>query len=154
MLKYVDTMITFSEVPDEVSLCVNISNCPCLCKGCHSSYLSDNVGKPLTCEEICRLIEKNKGISCVSLMGGDADHKEINGLAFYIKSIYEGLKVCWYSGREELDSDINVDNFDYIKLGPYKEECGPLNSRSTNQKFYKIENGKLIDITYRFWKKL
>ena len=27
MLKYVDTMVTFSEVPDEISLCIEISNC-------------------------------------------------------------------------------------------------------------------------------
>lgn len=27
MLKYVDTKVTFSEVPNEISLCINISNC-------------------------------------------------------------------------------------------------------------------------------
>ena len=27
MLKYVNTEITFAEVPDEISLCINISNC-------------------------------------------------------------------------------------------------------------------------------
>ena len=28
MLKYVDTMVTFSEVPSEITLCINVSNCP------------------------------------------------------------------------------------------------------------------------------
>ena len=28
MLKYVDTLVTFSEIPDEISLCINVSNCP------------------------------------------------------------------------------------------------------------------------------
>ena len=39
-----------------------------------------------------------------------------------------------------------------IKLGPYIEELGPLNSKTTNQRFYKIEEGKLVDITNLFWK--
>ena len=39
-----------------------------------------------------------------------------------------------------------------IKLGPYIEDLGPLNSKNTNQRFYKIEENKLIDITNLFWK--
>ena len=39
-----------------------------------------------------------------------------------------------------------------IKLGPYIEELGPLNSKTTNQRFYKIEKNKLVDITNLFWK--
>ena len=44
MLKYIDTKVTFAEVPNEISLCINISNCPCNCKGCHSSYLAEDIG--------------------------------------------------------------------------------------------------------------
>ena len=40
-----------------------------------------------------------------------------------------------------------------IKLGPYIEELGPLNSKTTNQRFYKVINCKLIDITDVFWSK-
>ena len=39
MLKYVDSQITFREIPDEITLCINISNCPFRCKGCHSKEL-------------------------------------------------------------------------------------------------------------------
>ena len=28
MIKYVDTLVSFSEVPNEITLCINISNCP------------------------------------------------------------------------------------------------------------------------------
>ena len=28
MLKYVDILVGFSEVPNEISLCIEISNCP------------------------------------------------------------------------------------------------------------------------------
>jgi anaerobic ribonucleoside-triphosphate reductase activating protein len=45
MLKYVDTAVTFAEFPNEVSLCINISGCPCCCDGCHSPYLSKDIGE-------------------------------------------------------------------------------------------------------------
>ena len=164
MLKYTDTAITFSEVPDEITLCINISNCPCHCKGCHSAYLAEDVGKPLVGMVLREdLINKNKGITCVAFMGGDSSPESINNLAEYIKTWpgLEYLKVAWYSGRQELSKEIDLKNFDYIKLGPYIEELGPLNSKTTNQRFYEVRQvsdveGKLYygldDITYKFWK--
>lgn len=162
MLKYVDTKVTFSEVPDEISLCINISNCPCHCKNCHSSYLAEDIGKPLIYKEtynnktvingspLSKLIEANKGITCVCLMGGDSNPEYINILGKSIKLHH--LKSAWYSGRQELSKDIELSNFDYIKLGPYIEELGPLSSRTTNQRLYKVENNVLTDITNKFWK--
>ena len=47
MLKYVNTGIVFQEIPDEVTLAINISNCPCHCPGCHSHYLWEDIGLPL-----------------------------------------------------------------------------------------------------------
>lgn len=149
---YVDTKVVFTEIPDEITLAINISNCPCNCKGCHSSYLADDIGDFLLPEVLSELIESNKGITCVAIMGGDANPREVDALAFYIKIIYDDLKVAWYSGRQELSDDIKLKNFDYIKLGPYKEECGPLNKKTTNQRFYKVNNGTLVDITEVFWK--
>lgn len=156
MLKYVDVLVGFQEIPDEISLCINISNCPCHCEGCHSSYLAEDIGRILTIGPLFDLIEDNKGISCVSFMGGDSDPERINGLAWAIKKKYPNLKVAWYSGRQELSNNVNLENFDYIKLGPYKEEFGPLNSKTTNQTMIKIDHlpGKtdITDITYKFWK--
>ena len=151
MLKYVDTKVTFAEVPDEISLCINISNCPCNCKGCHSSYLAEDIGNELNGDSIKELINNNKGITCICFMGGDSNPLEIDALAHFIK-IYFPIKVAWYSGRQELSKYINLDNFSFIKLGPYIEDLGPLNNKTTNQRFYKIEEGNLIDITNLFWK--
>ena len=151
MLKYVDTKVTFSEVPDEISLCINISNCPCQCKGCHSSYLAQDIGTELTFNEVRKLIKKNGGISCIAFMGGDSEPKRIDALASFVTNHYQ-LKVAWYSGRQELSKEIDLQNFDAIKLGSYKEEFGPLNSRTTNQRFYKVSDGELINITSKFWK--
>lgn len=152
MLKYVDAKVVFAEVPDEVTLAINISNCPCQCKGCHSSYLAQDIGTELTFNEVRKLIKKNSGISCIALMGGDAEPDKINTLASFIINHYGSIKIAWYSGRQELNNNIDLCNFDYIKLGPYKEEFGPLNSRTTNQRFYKVNGKELVDITNKFWK--
>lgn len=151
MLKYVDAKVVFAEVPDEVTLAINISNCPCQCKGCHSSYLAQDIGTELTFNEVRKLIKKNSGISCIAIMGGDAEPDKINTLASFIINHYNSIKVAWYSGRQELSNHIDLCNFDYIKLGPYKEEFGPLNSRTTNQRFYKVNGKELVDITSRFY---
>lgn len=152
MLKYVDAKVVFAEVPDEVTLAINISNCPCQCKGCHSSYLAEDIGKYLNWEALDNLIKANKGITCVAFMGGDSDPMRITIRAEQVKSTYPMLKTAWYSGRQELSKDIDLEDFDYIKLGPYIEEFGPLNSKTTNQRFYKVNDKELVDITNKFWK--
>lgn len=157
MLKYIDTKVTFSEVPDEISLCINISNCPCHCEGCHSSYLAEDKGTLLDEDSLDLLIKGNKGITCIAFMGGDSNPKEVNRLAAYIKKYYPNIKTAWYSGRESIHTSIKVVNFNFIKIGPYIEKYGPLNKDTTNQVFYKVVVtsagiGKLFDITYKFWK--
>lgn len=152
MLKYVDTKVVFAEIPDEITLAINISGCPCNCKGCHSSYLAKDIGEPLDLQHLTNLIDSNKGITCVCIMGGDANPSEVDDIAQDIKEYYPELKVGWYSGRQELSKNIELGNFDFIKLGPYIEEFGPLNSKTTNQRFYKVSDGELVDITSKFWK--
>lgn len=155
MLKYVDTLVSFQEIPDEISLCINISNCPNNCPGCHSAYLKDDIGTPLTYTELMRILKDIRGITCVCFMGGDKEPWEIQRLAQFVKE--KGLKVAWYSGKQELHEDIRLANFDYVKLGPYVEELGPLTSHTTNQVMYKIDHLAdkpfVVDITSRFWKK-
>ena len=161
MLKYVDTMVTFSEIPDEITLCINITGCKIGCKNCHSSYLAEDIGEGLTLDKIYKLIDNNEGITCVCFMGGDSSPKEIDMFARCIKDLYD-IKVAWYSGRQELAKEINLKWFDFLKLGPYIEKLGPLNSKTTNQRMYKVvynhyDDGtsgyELEDITYKFLKK-
>ena len=152
MLKYVDTLVSFSEVPDEITLCINITGCKIGCKNCHSPYLAEDIGNILNLQALTSLIDSNSGITCVCIMGGDANPSKVDDIAQDIKEYYPKLKVAWYSGKQELSKDINLEFFDFIKLGPYKEELGPLNSRTTNQRFYKVNGKELIDITNKFWK--
>lgn len=159
MLKYVDTLVSFSEVPDEITLCINISNCPCHCKGCHSSYLAEDIGTLLNEGELEHLIKENKGITCIAFMGGDVNPFLIDCFAEHIKTWHYPIKTAWYSGRQELSDKIHLQWWDFIKLGPYIEDMGPLTSKTTNQKFYKVESVgykdgsigyELIDMTYKF----
>ena len=150
MLKYVETQVTFAEIPNEITLAINISNCPCHCEGCHSPYLSKNIGEILDLQHLTDLIDAQKGISCVCIMGGDNAPSEVDEIAENIKEYYHSLKVGWYSGKQELSKYIDLENFDYIKLGPYKKELGGLNKKTTNQRFYKVVDNELIDITYMF----
>jgi anaerobic ribonucleoside-triphosphate reductase activating protein len=152
MLKYTDTEVVFDEVPNEITLAINISNCPFHCPGCHSPELWEDIGDILDRKSLSTLLTKNRGISCVSFMGGDKSSELINDLASFIKETFPKLKISWYSGRDRLSENISLNNFDYIKLGPYIESLGGLDKKTTNQRFYKVLENKLIDITNLFWK--
>lgn len=151
MLKYTDTQVVFLEVPDEITLAINISGCPIHCPGCHSKELWEDIGDELSEEVLDGLIIKNRGITCVGLMGGDNNPKEIEKLSKYVHQKYPDIKVAWYSGRNEISKDIDYKNFDFIKIGPYIRELGGLDKEGTNQIFYKIKkDGVLEDITEKF----
>lgn len=153
-MKYVDYDIMFQEVPDEVTLALNISNCPNRCPGCHSSYLMGDIGKPLDENELDSIISNYAGcITCICFMGGDASPDELNGLARAVNCRYGGqYKVAWYSGRQRLPDEFDTSPFSYIKLGPYVKELGNLRCRTTNQRFYRVgDGGRLEDMTEIFW---
>lgn len=160
MLKYVDTLVSFSEVPDEISLCINLSGCPHKCEGCHSPYLREDIGTKLDDDELEKLVKQNEGITCVCFMGGDNDVPYLEALERFVKRSLK-LRVCWYTGRTSI-SGCNIANLDYFKIGPYIEELGPLTSPTTNQRFY--VKGEVLhkksacknmfyDITDRFYNK-
>lgn len=155
MLKYVDSKVVFAEIPNEITLAINISNCPCNCIGCHSSYLAQDIGEPLNLDNLTKLIKANKGITCVAFMGGDASPATIDAYASIIKYRYPKLKVAWYSGRDYISEDINLENFDFVKYGHYDKDKGPLNSKTTNQVMLEIKviDNKVFkkDITSKFW---
>ena len=78
------------------------------------------------------------------------------------------MKIGLYTGGNHV-SEFLWENLDYIKLGPYIKDFGPLNDPGTNQRLYKRESWETVkvlmndidgknrpnwrDITYRFWRK-
>lgn len=157
MLKYTEAVVGFSEVPEEITLCINISGCPIHCKGCHSPHLWKDVGEELKPVILSNLIAKNPGITCIAFMGGDANPEEVVAMTKWIKNNTE-LKVCWYSGRSLDNMVVDYSYFDYVKTGPYEEDKGGLDRPTTNQRFYRVrhevENGvhypAFDDITFKF----
>lgn len=157
-MKYVDSAVVFSEIPDEITLAINISECPIRCPDCHSKYLWESVGKELDGYSLESLIQHNDGITCLCLMGGDSNVEYLMSLFSYIRKSHLELKTAWYSGQtlEQLHGKINLSLLDYLKTGPYDKNFGGLSSRNTNQSFYTIKEvyGKyyLMDTTYKFHK--
>ena len=161
-MKYYNAMVVFEEIPNEITLAINITNCPCHCKGCHSKFLWEDVGTELSVDELERLLDKNDGITTVCFMGGDGEPDKICALAEYVHEIKK-LKVGWYSGMDNYHKNIDFKWFDYIKLGHYDEELGGLNKETTNQRLYKLVQTRFDDgvykidfndITHLFWKKV
>ncbi|MBO5974680.1 MAG: anaerobic ribonucleoside-triphosphate reductase activating protein [Paludibacteraceae bacterium] len=152
-LKYTDYDVVFQEIPNEVTLAINLSRCPNRCEGCHSAYLMDDVGEYLTTAVIDSLCEKyGSAVTCICFMGGDIAPFQVADLAQYI-SEKKQLKTAWYSGKKELPKEFPLNRFNFVKIGPYVPKYGPLNSPTTNQRLYKIEQGEMMDITSMFWKK-
>ena len=150
MLKYIpeltDTVI--EEIPDRVTLAVEISNCRGNCPGCHSPFLRDDIGAALTPAIVDALIEDNYGINCFLFLGEGRDPATLLELARHIKYTHPGMETAVYSGREKVDDDY-FETFDFVKVGPYIESRGPLNNPNTNQRLY--YHGE--DITPVFWRK-
>jgi len=148
MLKCYSYDIVCQEIPDEISLAVNISCCPNRCPGCHSPWLWSNDGEDMTEDMLCALIGKySAAITCFCFMGGDAEPLEIMRLARWIKSRWPEIKTAWYSGKADLAQGFEISCLDYIKLGPYIEALGGLKSPDTNQALYKIaQDGTLTRI--------
>lgn len=166
MIKYVPEMtsVVMEEIPDKVTLAVDISNCTGLCEGCHSPFLRTDIGLELTPERVESMLTDNFGVNCFLFLGEGNDHQALMSLASYIRSAHPSLALAIYSGRETVEDDMFLA-FDYVKVGPYRPSCGPLNNPSTNQRLYHVirkpaglsssgDSGYVLeDITPRFWHK-
>lgn len=141
MIKYLRSDIVMQEIPNEISLAFEITNCPYRCKNCHTPELQKDIGEELTIEILKSSIENNSIdnkplISCVLFLGGDHHKTELIELLKVCKEY--NLKTALYTGNSVLDKDI-AKWLDYIKLGSYVEELGNLKSEKTNQVLLTIQ---------------
>lgn len=139
MLKYLYCKEVFAEVPGEIALGISISGCLIHCNGCHSRELWEDKGTPLTVEELQRLLDAHKGITCLCILGGEHDIDSLIELFMYA---HKRIKTAWYCGLDMiLEDKLGIMQYlDFIKLGHYDHELGGLDSSTTNQKFYQIEH--------------
>ena len=88
MLRYINTDIVFQEFPDEVTLAINISGCPCRCPGCHSQFLWADRGEELTAEALSALIRETEDtITCVGFMGAMVTQRQSTCLRNMSKNV-------------------------------------------------------------------
>lgn len=153
-MKYLNSAVVFKEIPNEISLAINITQCPHHCKGCHSPELREDIGYDLTIDVIRELVEKNNGITCLLFMGGDGDMDRLFELNEEFRKEFPNLKSAWYTGYDYhnfvfFNMMYRLKEFDYIKIGPYIEELGPINKETSNQIMLKrISENCLENITY------
>lgn len=145
MLKLQGKDITFQEVPNYTSLCLFIGGCPYHCEGCHSPWLWKDEGDLLLPILDNILNRYKKLIDCVCFMGGDQEEKELQLLLQKIKE--SGLKTCLYTGRNDLSSfdKSTLLLLDWIKIGEYNKKLGGLISPTTNQKFFELKQGEIVE---------
>lgn len=123
MLKYTDAQVTFAEIPDEITLCINLSNCPCHCRGCHSSYLAEDIGQVLTISRIEKLLKRHKGVTSICFMGGDNDPGLVNHYAHLIKKTrvgYIAKELCLSKDTTLAKKGIHLKKEDPIEVADYR----------------------------------
>jgi anaerobic ribonucleoside-triphosphate reductase activating protein len=151
-IKYYAWTISFIEVPDETSLVFSITGCPGKCEGCHSPFLRNyENGYILDSTTLDNIIKsKEKYITTICFLGGDWEEGFIDTLK-YCKLNFPKLKTCLYSGQDVIDISY-LEYLDYYKIGGYNQDLGPLYEKTTNQRFYTIENNAIKDdITFKFY---
>lgn len=147
MIKYTDFSVVFEEIPDRVTLALSISNCQNNCKGCHSAFLRKNIGTELTEDSFStEFKDVIPFVNCFLLLGEGDDRDTLIRISDFVKKEY-GIETAIYSGRDKVEDDY-FDHFDFVKVGSWQYEKGPLNKRTTNQRLYYHRE----DITYKFWK--
>lgn len=153
MLHFSNAQVVFQEVPDEISLAISISGCDVGCKGCHSAYTWDaEYGTVLTESKLTSMLNKYEGVvSCVLFYGGEWDTPNLLHLVSLCKRL--GYKVALYTGREveQLSKDL-IESLTYLKVGAWVSGLGGLNSPTTNQRMFDVQNN-FKDITYKFRRK-
>ena len=89
MIKYVPklTSVVMEEIPDRVTLAVEISNCRGNCAGCHSPFLKQDIGLELTPEIITALVGDNFGVNCFLFLGEGQDPEALLRLARHVHTL-------------------------------------------------------------------
>lgn len=97
------------------------------------------------------LVNYRDKCSCFCAMGGEW---EPDTLIHYLKIARSmGYLTALYTGEPFAINEI-IEELDFLKINPYVELFGDITKCTTNQIMYKIENNKLYNITYKFWKEL
>ena len=126
LLKYSNYDVVFQEIPGEVALAINITQCPHHCDGCHSAVLAGDFGNYLRDDIGSILKQYGDYITCVLLMGGDQHMSDLVSVLRRIKRETK-LKTGVYSGSDDFGLfEPAFPYLDFLKIGPYKKSSAGL----------------------------
>ena len=155
MLKLPVNQVTVSlnEVPDKVSCVVELGGCLRACKGCHSPNLQGTFTKPkMYLSDLEEFVDNQieKGCDAICIMGGDCScEMTLDELKAVVNTLATIAPVCLYS------SNPNAEPFEemqlkWLKVGPYIESKGGLETPGTNQMLLEITRSNRVDIIDTF----
>lgn len=144
-MKIFEKKITFLEVRDHINLTFFVYGCPYKCKGCSWEDL-DKTHYDIDLDQFRSILESYKEkCSCVVFLGGEW----YDDFIYFLKEVKDqGYFSCLYTGINTFEmfnsKYSNLLNYlDYLKVGKWDESLGGLTSKTTNQRFYQLENGKI-----------
>lgn len=128
-----------------------LQGCSRNCPGCQNSCThSKKFGTVMNVEEVFEFIEKNCRNKKITISGGEPLEQK-NALVELLDLLNSrGFDICVYTGwnLERVSSDI-ISKVKYLKCGHFditKMSSKLMYVGSTNQKMYKISNGKLVEM--------
>ena len=82
--------------------------------------------------------------------GGEWHPLQLQGLLKLAQS--QALTTCLYTGLNHVSRHLRP-YLNFVKIGPWRADQGGLSNPYSNQKFYRLEDGKFIeDLTHLFQK--
>lgn len=142
--------VVFQELPHHISLAFTIHGCPFACPGCHSEHTwHPEGGEILSDEAFVDYLSRYQGlISAVVFLGGEWNSTALASKLKLAKA--QGFVTCLYTGGKHVARSLRA-YLDFVKLGPWIEALGGLDSTMTNQRFIELKDGEFWqDRTYWF----
>ena len=154
-LRFTREEIVWQEVPNEVSLAFLLSGCPLRCVGCHSAdSWKAGLGEALSVDYLRERLQRYAGLlTCVLFLGGEWHIRSL--LQHLALAKQNGLKTCLYTGLDLCEIDTLAYRnellplLDYLKTGRWQADLGGLGSATTNQKWWRIQNGQAEEAPWK-----
>lgn len=147
--------ITFAEIPDRMAVYIELGDCCLHCKGCHSPELCTPMTQGAELVDILEYVQSalDNGANAILVLGGtDCNHFKRETLIDMLQALSQLGAVCLYSGSDDtkgIQQLASLGNCTWVKVGSYKEKLGGLQSKTTNQRFYKAELRMKLDYKER-----
>jgi anaerobic ribonucleoside-triphosphate reductase activating protein len=151
-MKIHSTAITFSDLPNHVSLSIYSVGCSLGCQGCHNPELISFEHPGATVINIDSLLEKIKVaselIDAIVWTGGEPTlQSDLGELSKRVKEAFPAIIQVLYTGREFNNiAPEHLEHMTYVKAGPYRGV--PVTVLGSNQSFWTRQDGRWTRIGY------